>query len=652
MANGGRQFIEQVVTDTITDRVTGARRVVAAAPPAAGTWAVGDIVFNSAPPLYGSPGWICVGAGTPGTWLPMSAPGEVDTVAHRDAMSSDELVNGEVIWVVETSAFYKWDSTAVAWEWFDTGRALGNRGAWVVAGTCYVDSVAGDDDTGTGLVGAPYQTLVRCIADIGVQNPALLTIQVVSGSALSIPGSIYDLSYVMIQGTTTVFETATWISNTLASEADGVVVNVTGLNGGADAYKGRLIVWTAGALNGRYGWIYRNDATDTYVAGETRCYISYSGTTFAAPNAGSTFNVLTMDSSLIVDGTGTSGTSINSASIMSISFLRIAEVGGAYTKRLAIPTMNRVVFNECSFGIKEFGGCAQLICCYCNNRTASGASWIFYVSSVMLMGQGTVFDGTGAVANGRVLIAYNTMISTTGQVVFTGAWQGVQFEDCDVNVGRLTATTYTAVDAWFFDPGSLSAAGVTINGTRAFGSYYLPNLYGQISGNYAVTATNGARVKLGASSALVTALGAGYNNAVRGDGTNPTCCGPDGTQIQGGYPSGWVLVNAGTGISPAFQNLWAVVATWQAPAFRLTPDGFCHLDGNIGGGNNASIAFTLPAGYRPTTQHVFSVYANASTADVANVLVAANGDVTITGPGGLTTNIGLSGIHFPVAAAL
>ena len=47
------------------------------AAPTTGTWAVGDFVRNSAPAEAGSAssmyvvvGWLCVTAGTPGTWVP------------------------------------------------------------------------------------------------------------------------------------------------------------------------------------------------------------------------------------------------------------------------------------------------------------------------------------------------------------------------------------------------------------------------------------------------------------------------------------------------------------------------------------------------------------------------------------------------------
>jgi hypothetical protein len=36
--------------------------------PTSGTWALGFVRFNSAPVLGGNAGWMCVAAGTPGTW--------------------------------------------------------------------------------------------------------------------------------------------------------------------------------------------------------------------------------------------------------------------------------------------------------------------------------------------------------------------------------------------------------------------------------------------------------------------------------------------------------------------------------------------------------------------------------------------------------
>lgn len=42
------------------------------AEPATGTWTRGNIVWNTTPSAGGTPGWVCVTSGTPGTWKPMA----------------------------------------------------------------------------------------------------------------------------------------------------------------------------------------------------------------------------------------------------------------------------------------------------------------------------------------------------------------------------------------------------------------------------------------------------------------------------------------------------------------------------------------------------------------------------------------------------
>jgi hypothetical protein len=46
----------------------GVVNVYAAAAPTTGAHVVGEIVWNSAPASAGFIGWVCVTAGTPGTW--------------------------------------------------------------------------------------------------------------------------------------------------------------------------------------------------------------------------------------------------------------------------------------------------------------------------------------------------------------------------------------------------------------------------------------------------------------------------------------------------------------------------------------------------------------------------------------------------------
>ncbi len=75
--------IERITTPTATDHIIGrvdpsghvallfaAPRITkyASESPATGTWQTGDIVHNIAPSPGGYVGWVCVVAGTPGTW--------------------------------------------------------------------------------------------------------------------------------------------------------------------------------------------------------------------------------------------------------------------------------------------------------------------------------------------------------------------------------------------------------------------------------------------------------------------------------------------------------------------------------------------------------------------------------------------------------
>lgn len=60
------------LTTTRPIRTAGRGVIYDTAAPTTGTWADGDIVWNSAPVAGGTPGWMCVTAGTPGTWKAMA----------------------------------------------------------------------------------------------------------------------------------------------------------------------------------------------------------------------------------------------------------------------------------------------------------------------------------------------------------------------------------------------------------------------------------------------------------------------------------------------------------------------------------------------------------------------------------------------------
>ena len=72
LTDGTRWFLT-TSTPVLFTRADTAPEAAGTAPPTTGTYALGARVWNSAP-IEGSPvGWVCVGAGTPGTWRPMAA---------------------------------------------------------------------------------------------------------------------------------------------------------------------------------------------------------------------------------------------------------------------------------------------------------------------------------------------------------------------------------------------------------------------------------------------------------------------------------------------------------------------------------------------------------------------------------------------------
>lgn len=64
-----RVFNNNVRTDVRGDKI----HIFSTAAPVSGTWAVGDIVWNTTPTAGGNIGWTCVTAGTPGTWKTFGA---------------------------------------------------------------------------------------------------------------------------------------------------------------------------------------------------------------------------------------------------------------------------------------------------------------------------------------------------------------------------------------------------------------------------------------------------------------------------------------------------------------------------------------------------------------------------------------------------
>jgi len=107
------------------------------------------------------------------------------------------------------------------------------------------------------------------------------------------------------------------------------------------------------------------------------------------------------------------------------------------------------------------------------------------------------------------------------------------------------------------------------------------------------------------------------------------------TNLGGQPPSAYALATSepyhtvgGPG-EPPFQNGWTNFSpTFSSAAFYRDSLGVVHLKGTLSGGASGTVAFTLPAGYRPALELFMPLAGGGPQA--ANMQVRANGEVELT----------------------
>lgn len=101
----------------------------------------------------------------------------------------------------------------------------------------------------------------------------------------------------------------------------------------------------------------------------------------------------------------------------------------------------------------------------------------------------------------------------------------------------------------------------------------------------------------------------------------------------------------------SFSNGWVNYgAGYYDASYVKDAAGYVHLRGAIKSGSGGTVAFSLPAGYRPSSAVAFPALSStgnigASTA-LGAVQINSNGDVTITGPSLLTGFVSLAEVVF------
>jgi hypothetical protein len=117
----------------------------------------------------------------------------------------------------------------------------------------------------------------------------------------------------------------------------------------------------------------------------------------------------------------------------------------------------------------------------------------------------------------------------------------------------------------------------------------------------------------------------------------------------------WHAVGA-TG-EPAFQNSWVnfdgAAPTGRYARFRRYPDGRVRMAGVVKTGASGTVAFTLPAGYRPPSSEAFSVLSGGNAA--GQVVIGSDGTVLLqngASPSNVSTFVFLDGVEFDTESVL
>ncbi len=98
-------------------------------------------------------------------------------------------------------------------------------------------------------------------------------------------------------------------------------------------------------------------------------------------------------------------------------------------------------------------------------------------------------------------------------------------------------------------------------------------------------------------------------------------------------------------LAPALENGWVNFgAPFSSAGYMLDSMGFVHLRGVIRTGTFAAAAFTLPAGYQPESDKVFSTSSNNSFGSLTVTLAGA-----VVPQVGSDTSFSLDGIIFKTA---
>lgn len=398
--------------------------------------------------------------------------------------------------------------------------------------TIYVETT-GNDVTGDGSSGTPFATIFKALQLIGTLNSATITVQLGAGS-FEMPPLLSEMNWITIVGTTSIQEGRTISTVDTLTDAGGIALTLGGAALTNDELRGQLIQWTSGAANGDFGWVYRNTANQVFVTNE-------DPTSIPAIVATDTLDFISLDTSIEYTDTPI----IQNSVALNIQKVNVID-DLANGRVLFILTTDKVEYRYCNWTMArpQVGGFgrAHFWCNYIGTKGATNRGCFAGVNgSFVQLERGTVIDcglNTSAANKRFIQFAAGATVSYSGQVVIRQIddAKGVQ---CDGAIWSATGGI-DAHDTLRFETEGASAsciAGFVVNttGEGLGGNMQLPNLHGEVTSSYIVTAQKNVFIELGSSGSVTTNT---VTNAISANGgTSAISRASDGTNILEGVPA-------------------------------------------------------------------------------------------------------------------
>jgi len=327
----------------------------------------------------------------------------------------------------------------------------------------YVDA-AGNDTTGNGTAAYPYLTIDRAFRDVPINMEQQRNIYLSAGTFNW--NNHYTLGFkqarINFYGTTSVDNNWTISSINTSSRDNGLQLTVdAGMTPGE--HIGKTVLFTSGNLNGKYGVIYDNDATDIWCTSED------SSGAWVNPIATDTVDLISNDSTIDIDGGRRN-------SIRVMRFYNINFTGGWFQGAMSALTY---WYCTCNW-TKLTAGPDSVHRGLATYFTCSAGSIVAEVGrdATIRLNRGCVVDGA---SSGKIEILSAGSIALQNETVFTRIPTGGITMNTD---SRITSDEYSATGNTlrFYN----EAAGFTVNAGAAGGQVNLPYITGTITDDFLI----------------------------------------------------------------------------------------------------------------------------------------------------------------------